>query len=88
MNLEAKNFGYSLRNIPVPTNASYLKCLVEKIESLIIRMRWKALFYNNSDNDSVNKLKETFGFRSKKTPPQNELLKPFEDDLIGLIRKN
>ena len=87
MNLEAKNFGYSLKNIPVPSKANYLKSLVEKIESLIIRMRWKALFFSNDDNDSIKELKETYGFRSKKTPPQHELLKAFEEDLIDLIRK-
>ena len=87
MNFEAKNFGYSLKNIPIPTRKCYLKCLVEKVESLIIRMRWKCLFYerklNKMNNDNQN---ESYGFKSKKTPPQNDLLKPFEEDLISLIR--
>ena len=50
-------------------------------------MRWKALFFSNDDNDSIKELKETYGFRSKKTPPQHELQKAFEEDLIELIRK-
>ena len=36
------NFHYSLKNTTIPSNQSYLKCMVEKIESLIRRMRWKA----------------------------------------------
>ena len=88
MNLEAKNFSYSMKNIPVPTKTSYLKCLVEKVESLIIRMRWKAVFFNSEDSESNNDtfLNNNYRFRSKKTPPQDDLLKPFEEDLIELIR--
>ena len=87
MNFEAKNFGYSLKNIPIPTKKYYLKCLVEKVESLIKRMRWKCLFYERKLNKMNNEIQdETYGFKSKKTPPQNDLLKPFEDDLILLIR--
>lgn len=86
MNLEAKNFDYSMKNIPIPTKNNYLKCLVEKVESLIIRMRWKALFYNSDDNETRTNENRNYGFKSKKTPPQDELLKPFEEDLINLIR--
>ena len=86
MNLEARNFDYSMKNIPIPTKGSYLKCLVEKVESLIIRMRWKALFFNN--NDSESNPNNNYGFKSKKTPPQDELLKPFEEDLIKRMLRN
>ena len=74
MNFEAKNFGYSLKNIPIPTKKYYLKCLVEKVESLIKRMRWKCLFYERKLNKMNNEIQdETYGFKSKKTPPQNHL---------------
>ena len=50
-------------------------------------MRWKCLFYERKLNKMNNEIQdETYGFKSKKTPPQNDLLKPFEDDLILLIR--
>ena len=38
------NFGDSLKNIPIPSNQFYLKCMIDKIESLIGRIRWKAHF--------------------------------------------
>ena len=32
--MEMKNFGYSLRNMPIPMKRKYLKCMVEKVEVL------------------------------------------------------
>ena len=85
--MEAKNFGYSLKNIPIPTKSNYLKSMVEKVESFIRRLRWKAYFFckdaKRYDNASVN----SFGFKSLATPPQNEHLKAFEDDIYEMIRK-
>ena len=65
MNLEA-DFGYSLKNIPIPSKGSYLKCLVEKVESLLVRMRWKMKFLDE-DKRGNDKGKENnyFGFKSK-----------------------
>ena len=40
--MEMKSFGYSLKNIPIPSKRKYLKCMVEKVESFIKRSRWKA----------------------------------------------
>ena len=44
-NMEAKNLGYSLKNIPIPGKQHYLKSVIDKVESLIIRLRWKAPFF-------------------------------------------
>ena len=69
--------------------------LIEKVESVIKRMRWKALFFlkatkdkNCSDEDENTPTppnEENFGFKSRKCPPQIEELKPFEDDMLKLI---
>ena len=32
--MESKNLGYSLKNIPVPLKASYLKSMIDKVENL------------------------------------------------------
>ena len=63
-------------------------------------MRWKAFFYdknrrerNNeeeekeSDGDAEEKPNINYGFKSPRTPPQNNLLKAFEDDLYDIIQK-
>ena len=37
-------------------------------------------------NESSKQEKETFGFKSTKTPPSVAELKPFEDDMIDLMK--
>ena len=39
------NIDYSLKNIPIPSADSYKRRLIEKVESVIRRMRWKAFFF-------------------------------------------
>jgi len=87
--MEQIRFNYSMKNIPIPTRNTYLKSLIEKVESVIKRMRWKAFFYEKStdkkdqqNDDSNNK----FGFKSRKCPPQNEDLDKFEEDLLEMVK--
>ena len=47
--MEKVNFNYSLKNIPIPSNNLYLKTLIDKVSSLIRRMRWKAYFFDNPE---------------------------------------
>ena len=90
---------YSDKNIPIPTHREYLKRLVEKIESVIRRMRWKALFFlnkddkaedtstsnNESEEESDGDKNEYFGFKSKKAPCPVSELSGFEKDLINMV---
>ena len=90
---------YSEKNIPIPTHREYLKRLVEKIESVIRRMRWKALFFLNKDDqtedttstsndeseESDGEKNEYFGFKSKKAPRPVSELSDFEKDLINMV---
>ena len=57
---------------------------MEKVESLITRLRWKAHFFFDKKEHSVNNM--NFGFKSSFTLPQHELLSPFESDLYDMIR--
>ncbi|KAJ8047326.1 hypothetical protein HOLleu_06301 [Holothuria leucospilota] len=79
-------FNYSMKTIPLPTCNSYKKRLIGKVESVIKRMRWKAYFYLNDDqNENFNRdTKWTFRLQSKKCPPQVNELKAFEEDLIRM----
>ena len=74
------NYNYSLKNIPTPSITSYQLKLIEKVESVIKRMRWKAHFFLNGDNTEEIR-KETFGFKSRRHPPQPNELEMFEKDL-------
>ena len=42
------DLGYSLKNIPLPSPDTYTARLIEKVEDLIKRMRWRAFFFLRS----------------------------------------
>ena len=83
--MEKLNLGYSLKNIPIPTENNYLKLLIARTEQFIQKMRWRAFFYLNPD--LKQEVKETFGFKSSRTAPQVKELTPFENDLLQVISK-
>ena len=84
--MEAISFNYSLKNIPIPSKTSFIKSLVEKVESLIWRMRWKAYFFETNQEDDDYKEATNFGLKSDLTPPKNESLSSFENDMYNLIK--
>ena len=92
--MERINLNYSLKNIPLPTRSSCQLRLIEKLESVIKRMRWKSFFFPRDNNDikktnsnDINESgKETFGFKSKQHPPQINELQSFEKDLLDTIK--
>lgn len=81
------DLNYSLKNIPIPSPSLYTEKLIEKVESLIRRMRWRAFFFLKSGNDDGYRTssKETYGFKSRKCPPQSEELEAFEEDLLKMV---
>ena len=83
--MDRKNLGYSSKNIPLPSRNSYVKRLIEKTETFLRNMRWKALFFEQPD--AKGKIIDTYGFKSIKTPPQMERLKAFETDMYDMIGK-
>ena len=78
--LDSIDFGYSVKNIPLPRKESYIYKHIDKTEQLLKRMRWKALFYDNDNtshrkkNQSENK-NNCFTMKSRKCPPQQKVLK-------------
>ena len=64
--MEKVYFNYLLKNIPLPSRTSYKLQLIDKIESVIKRMRWKAQFFLNNNKKNKEEAKcETFGFKLK-----------------------
>jgi len=82
--MERINFGYSTKNIKIPKQKGYLKRLIHAAEKLTRRMRWKAYFYLNPDKSS--NIKETYGFKSHKSPPVVTELQEFENNMFELVR--
>ena len=48
------NLGYSIKNIPIPSQKSYLLQLMDKIEMMIKRMKRKAIHFSDNE-DYINK---------------------------------
>lgn len=82
--MESTNFGYSTKNIPLPSKQEYCRKLIEKTEHLCRRMRWKAHFYLNPE--AKGQEKETYGFKSRLTPPQIPEMITFENRLTNMIQ--
>ena len=81
--MEELNIPYSLKNIPHHSRYSIRKQLVRRAEDVISRIRWKLFFIRNPQ---AKEDKETFGFRTTNTAPVMDELKPFEHDLLELVK--
>ena len=42
------------KNIPIPTETQYKVQLIEKIEAVIKRMRWKEIYFDQEVNSDKN----------------------------------
>ena len=84
MEFNQKYYKYSMKNIPIPSKKLYREMLIEKVELLIKRMRWKAHLFESSGKGQSNPLH--YVFKSRKCPLQHKDLIAFENDLLKLIR--
>ena len=72
-------FDYSLKNIGVPSQDVYRTRLIQKVENIVSRMRWKAYFFLNGSSGNQE---YKYGLKSKKTPPTIKDMKSFKNDLL------
>ena len=85
LEMEAKNLGYSVKNIPLSNKAAYQKALIGQTESFLRRLRWKVFhFLSNSEENGDGKA--NFGFPTSSAPPKNQILYNFENDMYEMIR--
>ena len=64
--MEKLQFDYSYKNIPIPSERNYKLQLMDKIELVIKRLRWKAHFYNEKKDVKENEtqaIPETYGLK-------------------------
>ena len=66
--MEKLHLHYSPKNIPIPSERSYKLPLIDKIDQVIKRMRWKDFFYTNKSED----MEETYGLKSLNCPHKNQ----------------
>ena len=87
--MERIQFDYSYKNIPIPSEHNFRLQLIEKMELVIKRMRWKAYFYeanNNEEDNAESEVPNNYGLKTLKCPPQNNNLIPFENELFEMVR--
>ena len=78
--------------IPVASKRRYKLKLTEKVENVLKRMRWKAHLFDgeakktNSSQNSHQRNKKNFQFKSRNCPKQIEEMKVFEADLADMIK--
>ena len=65
--MEKVNFKYSIKIITIPLGRAYLLQVMEKIETFITKMRWKAININNKTNYHSSK---RYGLKTLKCPEQ------------------
>ena len=64
--MEKINFWYSMKNIGIPQNKTYLLQLIEKIEMVVKIMRWNTLRNGKKETNGIKT--EWDGHKSSKTP--------------------
>ena len=77
--MDSIDFGYFMKNIPLPSKDSYKYKLIKNTEQLLKWIRWKAFFYDRDDtNKNSNKNNKTyvheaidnkFKLKARKCPP-------------------
>ena len=75
-------FNYSLKNIGFPSKDQYRRRLIEKVESVVQRMRLKGHFFLNENKPTKSENK--FGLPSRNYATPISEMKAFEDDLVKL----
>ena len=73
-----------MKNIPIPSKKLLKITLLEKLELLVKRMKWKVYLFENNNIQKSNPLH--YIFKSRKTPPKHKDLIAFENDLVKLMK--
>ena len=82
--MDHHNFGYSMKNIPIPSEQEFKLELLNSIHTFDTRMRWRAHFFLNPNPNKSRQ--EKFGLNTSNPPPSVKELKPLQDGLCELAR--
>ena len=82
--MEKFDIDYSLKNIPISSNESYLIKLIKNIESVGKRMGWTASFFPQEKHKS-DIWREDLRFKSKNTLPQCKHMEAFKKKCLDVI---
>ena len=74
-----------MKNIPTPSEKLYRTTLIEKVEFLMKRMRWKAHPFKIREKRQLNPF--YYVFKGRKCLPQHKELIFFESDFLKMVKK-
>ena len=84
MEFKRIHYNYSMKNNSIPSEKLYKTTLMNKVELLIKRMRWKAHLTDSNYVGHANLLFHIF--KSRKCPLQHKGLIDFENGLLELVK--
>ena len=82
--MDHHNFGYSMKNVPLPSEKEYKLELLNSIHSFDNRMKWRAHHFLNPN--VAKSTKETYGLNTSNSPPPIKELKALQDGLCEIAR--
>jgi hypothetical protein len=82
--MEQVNFGYSLKNTPIPDEKTYRMMLISSLEKGLKNMQWAAFFFLNPDKSG--RTRNTFGLPSSKPAPNLPELQEFKAGLLDIAK--
>ena len=65
--------------MPVLFKSNYLECVIEKVESFVKSLRWKAVYFYKEEVHHESEIQNFFGFKSPAAPLQKEHFNSFEN---------
>ena len=84
MDVNQVSFGYSVKNIPLPSKKEYILKLTHSIREAVYRLRWRVDKVKNPLKYQSSK--ETYGFRSTQPAPFRPELQEFESKMQELVQ--
>ena len=82
--MDHHDFGYSMKNVPLPSEKEYKLELLNSIHSFDNRMKWRAHHFLNPT--VAKSTKETYGLNTSNSPPPIKELKALQDGLCEIAR--
>ena len=79
------DFPYSLKNVPIPSKASYIKSVIASTETFLQNLRWKAFHLLKTKNKQNKEKINTYGFKTPRNAQSVPQLEAFEADMNHLI---
>ena len=80
---EKFEFGYSMKNVSLPSQKEYVMCLISSVETFVKNLRWRAFFFLNPQEKPT---KNKFGFKSLRAAPKIKELQKLEDGLYDIVK--